>query len=67
MVEKVSVGPCDGAANARAGYEYYFICDAGVRVGYTGFVREKEKLFLSKLYLIKAYRGQGIASSAFEF
>lgn len=49
------------------GYEYYFICKDGAPVGYTGFVREKEKLFLSKLYLKKECRGQGIASQVFQF
>lgn len=53
MVEKFQSAYAMKRQMREQGYEYYFICDAGVRVGYTGFVREKEKLFLSKLYLKK--------------
>lgn len=67
MVEKFQSAPAMEQQIASAGYEYYFICKDGVRVGYTGFVREEEKMFLSKLYLKKEYRGQGIASRVFEF
>lgn len=67
MVKKFQSAPAMEQQIASAGYEYYFICKDGTRVGYTGFVREKEKMFLSKLYLKKECRGQGIASCAFEF
>ena len=49
------------------GYEYYFIMADGVAVGYTGIKREKEMLFLSKLYVLKRYRGNGYASQTFHF
>lgn len=48
-------------------YEYFFIEVNGEKAGYTGIKNDGDRLFLSKLYLIKEYRGKGIASSAFEF
>jgi len=49
------------------GYEYYFLVEDGKNVGYTGFREDGEKLFLSKLYILKDYRGKGHASEAFAF
>ncbi|MBE5961694.1 MAG: GNAT family N-acetyltransferase [Lachnospiraceae bacterium] len=49
------------------GYEYYFIVADGVKVGYTGIKREQDMLFLSKLYILKRYRGNGYASKTFSF
>lgn len=48
-------------------YEYFFIQDHGDNVGFIGLQPSEEKLFLSKLYLLKAFRGQGYSSAAFEF
>ena len=50
-----------------SGYEYYFIEVDGITVGYTGIRPEEEKLFLSKLYILKQYRGKQYASHAFKF
>lgn len=52
---------------ANGGYEYRFILLNGEIAGYTGFVREDEKMFLSKLYLLKGFRGKGIASYVLDF
>lgn len=49
------------------GYEYYFINLDGLNIGYTGIKPENTKLFLSKLYLLKEYRGRGYASATFAF
>lgn len=51
------------------GYEYYFINVNGTNVGYIGIHIEQEqrKMFLSKLYILKPFRGNGYASEAFEF
>ncbi len=52
----------------REGYIYYLFALDGEIIGYTGIhPEEDERLFLSKLYLKKEYRGQGLASEAFEF
>ncbi len=50
-----------------SGYEYYFVVVDGVTVGYTGIRPDEGKLFLSKLYILKKYRGKQYASHVFEF
>lgn len=67
MLEKFQSPPALEKALAE-GYDYYFISRLGVRIGYVG-VKENEplgKMFLSKLYLLKEYRGRGYASCVFE-
>lgn len=49
------------------GYEYYFLQLDGKNIGYTGIREDEDKLFLSKLYILKEYRGNGYSSRAFEF
>jgi len=49
------------------GYEYYFMEVEGNKVGYAGIHKEKDKMFLSKLYILKDYRKKGYASLAFAF
>lgn len=50
------------------GYVYYLICADGKPAGFIGLVPHKEgKMFLSKLYVSGAYRGQGIPRRAFDF
>lgn len=48
-------------------YIYFFIEFDGKNIGYIGMSRKKDHLFLSKLYIKKGYRHQGIGSKAFEF
>lgn len=47
------------------GYEYYYIYRNGVHIGYTAIKNDGNRLFLSKLYLKKEYRGKGYASATF--
>ena len=49
------------------GYEYYLFRLEDTYIGYMGIHPEEEKLFLSKLYLQKEYRGRGLARQALEF
>lgn len=51
------------------GYEYYFLNVNGTNVGYIGIHIENDskKLFLSKIYILKPFRGKRYASEAFEF
>jgi GNAT superfamily N-acetyltransferase len=49
------------------GYRYFFLVKNGAPIGYTGIKAEDGKLFLSKLYIRKAERGNGYASMAFSF
>ena len=51
---------------ADKGYHYWLMLDEGRPCGYCGFVREAERLFLSKLYLRKEVRGRGIARLVLE-
>ncbi len=45
---------------ADEGYVYYLARVEGTPVGYAGIVPGEDEIFLSKLYVDKAYRGQGI-------
>ena len=51
----------------RMGYSYYFLSVNNEAVGYFGIKKDGDKLFLSKLYIMKDYRGKGYASEAFKF
>lgn len=53
--------------NKKQGYDYYFIEDQNDRVGFVAFKLEEKKLFLSKLYVKREYRGKGYASQTFQF
>lgn len=46
---------------AEKGYRYYLLTQAGVPAGYVGMQPEEGKLFLSKLYLRREARGQGLS------
>ena len=46
-------------------YTYYFILKDGNKCGYFGISRKEDYLFLSKLYIKKEYRHQGIVRIAF--
>lgn len=48
------------------GYEYYFITVCGEEIGYTGICKDVDKLFLSKLYIKKEFRGNRYASEVFK-
>ena len=47
-------------------YTYFFILKDGIKCGYFGISRKEDYLFLSKLYIKKEYRHQGIGRLAFE-
>lgn len=51
---------------ANEGYEYYMMVSNQKVIGYIG-IHPEETMFLSKLYLLKDYRGKGYASRAFRF
>ena len=46
---------------------YYLIKDNNIVIGYIGLHEEDNKMFLSKLYILKEYRGKQVASKTFEF
>lgn len=49
--------------NIKEGYEYYFIKRGGNDIGYTAIKPDGDRLFLSKLYLMKSERGKKYASA----
>lgn len=67
MVDKFQSEHAMAEQILHGGYEYYFICGGDEYAGYTGFVREKDKMFLSKLYLMDKYRSKGYASRTLRF
>lgn len=48
-------------------YHYFLVMDKEDAIGYIALGHEEERLFLSKLYLSKAARGQGLATKLFQF
>lgn len=55
------------SAQITGGYRYFIFEFDGAQVGYMGFKDEMTSLFLSKLYVEKRYRGNGIATAAVNF
>jgi len=51
----------------KEGSEYYIIRSGDEDIGYIGLKREEDRMFLSKLYLLKSYRGFGISHKAVDF
>lgn len=49
------------------GFEYYVLSFNKTPVGYIGFKKESEHLFLSKIYVLSTYRGKKIGKFAMEF
>ncbi len=43
------------------GYTYLIVSDNGNLIGYTGFKKDGNRMFLSKLYIKKTHRGKGIS------
>lgn len=66
MLEKYQSERAVAAQLSEGGYRYWLVLEDGRPCGYCGFVREEERLFLSKLYLRRAVRGRGIARLALE-
>lgn len=75
MVDRFQSLPALTKQMQQEGYRYFFLCDGGKTLedgspavmGYTGVRVDGDKLFLSKLYLLAPFRGQGYASQAFAF
>ena len=51
----------------KEGYIYYLIKVDASEVGYICIKPDSQGLFLSKLYLLKSHRGQGLGKSALQF
>ena len=67
MVEKFQSLPAI-RTQMKNGYRYFLLCVGGVPVGYTGVHAEEDgRLFLSKLYVKKEFRGCGLSSAAIAY
>ncbi len=49
------------------GYQYYLLSTMGGDAGYFAFRLEENAIFLSKIYLVKKYRGRNYARKVIEF
>lgn len=55
---------------AHQNYQYYLMCCEGESAGFVGFAPRyegREEMFLSKVYLLPEYRGQGAVGKALAF
>ncbi|TVZ59259.1 acetyltransferase (GNAT) family protein [Flavobacteriaceae bacterium MAR_2010_105] len=55
------------AEQIEGGYEYYTISYDGKQVGYLSIRQEDDILFLSKIYILKPFRGKKIGQKAMQF
>jgi ribosomal protein S18 acetylase RimI-like enzyme len=53
------------AGEMEGGVRYFFIDHEGRAAGYFAYSLEEDRLFISKIYLKKAYRGLGLSSKVF--
>lgn len=58
MVEKFQSMPAIDEAIEKKGYQYYLMILGDTPIGYMGVVPEEDALLLSKLYLMKPFRGE---------
>lgn len=66
MVEKFQSEKAIGEQIKHDNYTYYFIIANDEKAGYIGISEKTDYLFLSKLYIKKEFRHQGIGKQAFE-
>ena len=55
------------AKQAAKGMEYYTVRFNDLPIGYFAFEKRGRDLFLSKIYIIKEYRGKGLGKASMEF
>ncbi len=68
MVEKFQSVRAMAEQIGSEGYRYYLLLKGGERIGYTAIRPDKDgRLFLSKIYIKKEYRGNGYSKEVFEF
>lgn len=68
MVEKFQSEKAVTEQFEKGGYRYYLILKGSTYIGYTAIRGDSDgRLFLSKIYIKKEYRGNGYAREVFEF
>ena len=66
MLDKFQSAPAVFAQLESGGYTYWLIFDGETPCGYCGFVKEPDRLFLSKLYLRRESRGKGLQAGCWK-
>lgn len=67
MIDKFQSAQAVTAQINKENYEYYLIFQSLEPTGYIGIQQKGEELFLSKFYIQKERRGNGLGRKAFEF
>lgn len=67
MVDNIQSSPAITRQIKEEGYEYFLIYTGEDAAGYIGVQAKDDKLLLSKLYLLSAYRGQHLGQQGLEF
>lgn len=67
MVEKFQSQKAMEEQIANENYVYFYITAKNEKAGYIGMSKKSDYLFLSKLYIKKEFRHQGIGTIAFDF
>lgn len=55
------------ANQVEEGYQYYQVNFKDIPVGYFSFIKKEDTLFLSKIYVLKNYRGKGVGKFMLQF
>ena len=67
MLKKYQSTQAISAQVEAEGFEYFVLAYDGIPVGYISIRKEKEWLFLSKIYVLSNYRGNKIGKTAMQF
>ena len=67
MLDNIQSIPAMTRQIQKEGYQYFLICAGEEALGYVGVQEKDRKLFLSKLYLLAAYRGKQLGRQALQF
>ena len=54
-------------AQVSQGYQYYIISQNDNPAGYLSIKKDNDTMFLSKLYVLRDFRGQGLGKTAMQF
>ena len=66
MVQKYQSMPAIDEAIEKNGYEYFLLILGDTPVGYMGVVPDNDALLLSKIYLMKPFRGERRSNLLFD-
>lgn len=67
MLEKFQSEEAIGHQILNNNYDYFTIINNNIPLGYLAIKKETDALFLSKIYIMKSYRGQGFGKISMDF